>query len=161
MTVQIEDIYRRYGPMVQRRCRRLLGNEQEAYDAMQDVFVQVVRRKDKLTFDTPSSLLFKIATDISLNRLRAKRRRPETRDDEILNYIASSQDLDGLAENRSLLTRIFEREKASTRTIAVLHYVDRMTLEEVAQTVGLSVSGVRKRLRILKANARELKEISI
>ena len=144
--------------MVQRRCRRLLGNDQDAYDAMQDVFVQVVRRQDKLTFDTPSSLLFKIATDVSLNRLRTKRRRPETKDDEILNYIASSEDLDTVAEHRSLLARIFEREKPSTRTIAVLHYVDRMTLEEVAGAVGLSVSGVRKRLRGLKAHARQLEE---
>ncbi len=32
-----------------------------------------------------------------------------------------------------------------------MHYVDGMTLEEVAGEVGLSVSGVRKRLRTLKA----------
>jgi len=161
VTVKIEEIYRRYGPMVQRRCRRLLGNEQEAYDAMQDVFVQVIRRKDKLTFDTPSSLLFKIATDVSLNRLRTKRRRPETKDDELLSYIASSEDLDEATEHRSILSRIFEQEKVSTRTIAVLHYVDRMTLEEVAQAMGLSVSGVRKRLRVLKAHARQLEEVAL
>ena len=38
-----------------------------------------------------------------------------------------------------------------TGVIAVLHHVDGMTLEEVAAEVGLSVSGVRKRLRTLKA----------
>jgi RNA polymerase sigma-70 factor (ECF subfamily) len=34
--------------------------------------------------------------------------------------------------------------------IATLLYVDRLTLEEVATEVGMSVSGVRKRLRTLK-----------
>jgi DNA-directed RNA polymerase specialized sigma24 family protein len=44
----------------------------------------------------------------------------------------------------------------STRTIAVLHLVDGMTYEEVAREVGLAVSGVRKRLRTLRAHLREL-----
>ena len=35
-------------------------------------------------------------------------------------------------------------------------YVDGMTLEEVAAEVGLSVSGVRKRLRVLKERVRGL-----
>ena len=42
--------------------------------------------------------------------------------------------------------------------MAVLHYVDGMTLEEVARHVGLSVSGVRKRLRILRERTQELEE---
>jgi RNA polymerase sigma-70 factor (ECF subfamily) len=40
--------------------------------------------------------------------------------------------------------------------MAVLHYVDGMTLEETAETVGLSVSGVRKRLRSLQARVKNL-----
>ena len=58
------------------------------------------------------------------------------------------------AERRSLagtiLDRLFAGQPESTRLIAVLHYVDRLTLEEVAAEVGMSVSGVRKRLRTLK-----------
>jgi RNA polymerase sigma-70 factor (ECF subfamily) len=51
---------------------------------------------------------------------------------------------------RAFLDDLFSQEKASTRTIAVLHYLDRLTLEETAAEVGLSVSGVRKRLRALR-----------
>ena len=40
--------------------------------------------------------------------------------------------------------------------MAVLHYVDGMTLQEVSTEVGLSVSGVRKRLRGLKERAKHL-----
>ena len=60
--------------------------------------------------------------------------------------------------NRHTIERIFRREKPSTRVMAVLHYVDGMTLEEVAREVGLSVSGVRKRLRTLKARVKSLEE---
>ena len=49
-----------------------------------------------------------------------------------------------------LLDWLFDRHPESSRTIAVLHYVDGLTLEEVARQTGLSVSGVRKRLRKLR-----------
>ena len=156
MAVDVTDLYRRFGPMVHRRCRRILGDEEEAADAMHDVFVQLVKRQESLTVQTPPSLLWKIATDVSLNRLRTKRRHPETRDERLLQLIASEDEPDRAVEHRSLLTRLFAQEQTSTRVIATMHYVDRMTLKEVARAVGMSVSGVRKRLRSLQARAAEL-----
>ena len=37
----IETWYKRYGPLVLRRCRRLLGSDELAREAMQDVFVGI------------------------------------------------------------------------------------------------------------------------
>ena len=121
---------------------------------MHDVFVQVVRRQDRLTNEAPAGLLWKIATDVCLNRLRTRRRHPETSDEELLSSIASADEPDRLAGHRNLLEKIFRREQPSTALIATLHHVDGMTLEEVAEVSGLSVSGVRKRLRALKERAR-------
>ena len=42
MAIDVEAAYRRYGPMVLRRCRQMLRDEQQATDAMQDVFVQLL-----------------------------------------------------------------------------------------------------------------------
>ena len=156
--MDIEQIYRKFGPMVNRRCLRLLGNQQEAYEVTQDVFVQLIRREKNLDLSTPSSLLYKIATDLCLNKLRTRKRKPETYDDVLLNSIATDDDIESLVQNRSLLDRIFSREPKSTRVIAVLHYVDKMTLEEVAKVMNMSVSGIRKRLRILKQNGKNFEE---
>ena len=57
-----------------------------------------------------------------------------------------------------MLERLFGGHQESTRVIAVLHYVDGMTLEEVAGEVGMSVSGVRKRLRNLRRSLAELEK---
>ena len=59
-----------------------------------------------------------------------------------------------------MLAQIFSREQPSTKTIAVLHLLDGLTLEEVAAEVGLSVSGVRKRLRTLRQHVVELEGVS-
>jgi RNA polymerase sigma-70 factor (ECF subfamily) len=154
MAVDIDSLYRKHGPMVLRRCRRLLREEAKAVDAMHDVFVEMLRRKDTLEATSPAGLLLTTATHVCLNRLRTLQRKPEDREDEMLFRIAAL-DRDTDAESRSLAGRILDRLFAglpeSTRLIAVLHYVDRLTLEEVAAEVGMSVSGVRKRLRNLKA----------
>jgi RNA polymerase sigma-70 factor (ECF subfamily) len=151
MAVDIESLYRSHGPMVLRRCRTLLRDESKAVDAMHDVFVELLRRENRLDARAPAGLLLTTATHVCLNRLRSERRRPESPDDDLLASIAS---LGTSAENLSLarraLDRIFGGEPASTRLIAVLLYVDRLTLEDVAAEVGMSVSGVRKRLRTLK-----------
>jgi RNA polymerase sigma-70 factor (ECF subfamily) len=154
----IELLYRKYGPMVLRRCRYLLQNEEKALDALQDTFVQVLRHKKRLKLDTPSSLLYRIATNICLNLLRGERRSKKSGDDELIMKIADVDDHESNILNRHFIDRIFRRERPSTKTIAVMHYVDGMTLQQVAGEVGLSVSGVRKRLRSLKENAKIFQE---
>jgi len=133
-----------------------LGDDQEAVEAMQDTFVQVVRHTDRLRVQHPSSLLWRIATNTCLNHLRTRQRRPLTADSVLVARIACAPDAEDRTSASMLLDRIFAREQPSTRVMAVLHLLDGMTLEEVAQETGLSVSGVRKRLRVLKAHVAEL-----
>ena len=160
LKIDVDQMYRRYGPMVQRRCRSLLGDDEEAADAMHDVFVVLVRRQERFKPTASSALLYKIATDVSLNRLRTRRRRPvEARGDDLLHRIAGMEVLGDRIEYRSVLDWLFGKTRPSTQVIAVLHYVDGMTLEETAEVMGMSVSGVRKRLRKLKKNASELREV--
>ena len=138
--------------MVLRRCRRLLRDEQDALDVGQEVFVRLLRHRQRLSDDHLSSLLFRIATNLSLNRLRDRVREPGLPGDEVLHRIAVASDLDAPL----LLKRLFGGHPESTRTMAVLHHVDGMTLEQVARECGMSVSGVRKRLRGLRASLRSM-----
>jgi RNA polymerase sigma factor (sigma-70 family) len=142
--------YATYAPMVLRRCRKLLGDDQTARDAMHDVFVQVLTHADQLADQAPSSLLFRIATNTCLNRLRSRKRRPEDGDPELLVQIAEATNPAARSAARAALDALFRDEPADTAVIAVMHLHDDMTLEEVAAEVGMSVSGVRKRLAKLR-----------
>jgi RNA polymerase sigma-70 factor (ECF subfamily) len=159
MAIDVEAAYRRHGPMVLRRCRQMLRDEQQATDAMQDVFVQLLRNRERLEDRGMSSLLYRIATNVCLNKIRSSNRRPEDAQSELLVRIADAGANEARSEARSVLDRVLQREPISTTTIAVLHLHDGMTLQEVADAVGLSVSGVRKRLRKLKASLAELERL--
>lgn len=156
--------------MVLRRCRALLRDDEEALEASQEIFVKLLEKFDRLDLQSsPSSLLYRMATNHCLNRLRARRLRTsdQTRQDVLLTQIALITPSDDvLVEKRSSLRHLFRRQPESTRYIAVLYWVEEMTLEEVAEEVDMSVSGVRKRLRQLRSqlaptikNLRDIEEI--
>jgi len=154
LALDIEGHYRRFGPMVLRRCRTLLRSDSQAEDVMHDVFVALLRSEDRLRDEAPAGLLLRVATNLCLNRLRATRRRPEDSNDDLLARIATTADAgEARASARNLLGRLFGADDplaASTATLAVMHLCDGLTLEETAREAGLSVSGVRKRLQRLR-----------
>ncbi len=148
--VDVEAYYTRYAPMVLRRCRKLLGSEEAALDALQDTFVNVLRNRERLADDSPSGLLYRIATNVCLNKLRAAARNRETAGTDLLQRIAHTAAPEDRFIAANLISRLFARQRESTRAMAVMHLLDGMTVREVAEEVGMSVSGVRKRLRPLR-----------
>ncbi|MCU0849020.1 MAG: RNA polymerase sigma factor [Spirochaetes bacterium] len=161
MGVNVEEYYRKYGPMVLRRCRFLLKNEDMALDAMQDVFVRLLMSQERLRDEYPSSLLYRMATNVCINVIRSEGRKSAIGDDAVLNGIAFYDHLEERTAARSILDRIFRNEKESTREMAVMHYVDGMKLEDISAEVGLSVSGIRKRLRNLKSRVKKIEGIEL
>ena len=158
MAINIEEYYEKYGPMVLRRCKFLLRNDDAAMDAMQDVFVKLLLYQNKLHDAYPSNLLYRIATNICLNMIRSNKKQSQYSDDETLLAIAHYDEVEEKIIAEEVIDKIFHSEKDSTREIAIMHYVDKMTLQEVAKISGMSVSGVRKRLRNLKERVKKLKD---
>jgi RNA polymerase sigma-70 factor (ECF subfamily) len=140
--------YEMYAPMVYRRCKSLLGNEDDALDAMQAVFVRLLEKRPEIK--DPPAFLYKAATHTCLNLIRSDKRYRDRIANKTLVEIAQSEDQRWLSA-RSSLAALFGAASESTRLMAVMHYVDGMTLEQVAQATDMSVSGVRKRLRKLRA----------
>ncbi len=149
--IDVERLYQRYAPMVLRRCRCLLRDEEQAVDAMQEVFVRLLTHRDRLHGLYPSSLLYRIATNVCLNVIRERKARRTDSGGDILALIACGAEQEERTLASVILERLFRREKPSTRLIATLHFVDGMTYREVARETNLSVSGVRKRLRDFRA----------
>lgn len=172
MEIDITAYYEQYGPMVLRRCRFLLKDEERALDAMQEVFVKLLESQHQLEGTYPSSLLYRIATNVCLNMIRSKSRSRTDYNPDLVDAAAGHDDVAGRTEAHDFLERIFAAEEAgsgttrgrsaapvSTREIAVMYYLDSMTYEEVARETGLSVSGIRKRLRNLKQKAIQLEGV--
>ena len=152
--IDITAFYAQYAPMVLRRCRFILKNEDDALDAMQDVFVNLMRAKMRLQGLYPSSLLYTIATNTCLNRIRQKKHRNEVSSDSAdipLPVMDSGYDE---VDAKLIMEAILKTESESMRAICFMYHADGMTLKEIGEVVGLSISGVRKRLTAFASRAR-------
>jgi RNA polymerase sigma factor (sigma-70 family) len=148
--IDIESFYVHYGPMVLRRCRRMLKNEQSAYDAMHEVFLKVVSNQNRLTGAYPSALLYRMATNVCLNRIRNERKHSLNEYLSILHNTSFFENQELETSTRNLLGYILEKEKETPQKIAVMYFINGMTIKEIAETMKLSISGVHKHLDKLR-----------
>ena len=153
--IDVAALYGRFGPMVLRRCRKLLVNEETAADAMQETFIRVLRRRKSLDARYPSSLLYRIATNVCLNTLRTNRRRPTVSMDAMPRALAGRDTVEDTVVAAFVLEQVFSGTKEGTRRAAEMHYLEGRTLAETAKEADLSVSGVRKRLLALRETGRD------
>jgi RNA polymerase sigma-70 factor (ECF subfamily) len=141
---EFESIYRKYGAMVRRRCLAILGRDEEADDAMQEVFIRAFRSLSGFRGQSsPATWLYRIATNICLNRLRDARNR-ERLDREALLPLEPQQPVESWP--RDLALRVLGEFDTEVRETVLYVVVEGMTADEVSRVMGCSGSLVRKRL---------------
>lgn len=150
MEIDVDACYRKYGPMVLRRCWRILKDKEKSHDAMQEVFLKLLQSHGRLHGIYMSSLLYRMATNVCLNRIRDERKHQTPFNSDFLTQVGS---LGGLEEGwalESVFDYILKVEKASTHQIAVMYFVDGLTMEEISEEMNLSVTAICKRLQRLR-----------
>jgi RNA polymerase sigma-70 factor (ECF subfamily) len=140
--------------VVHRRARVLLGNDEEARDAMQEVFVRVIAKHHEYRGDAPMlHWIYRITTHVCLDRLRKRKTHPVVTDPEAVDaLLADSPD----ATDRPAIVAVLGRMDRVTQELAVHHYVDGLKMEDVATLVGLSRKTVGKKLAAFRTKALRL-----
>jgi RNA polymerase sigma-70 factor (ECF subfamily) len=133
-----QDIYRRYGAVVYRRARRMLGDEQAAKDVCQEVFLRLFRSLPEFERASPVTWLYKVTTNHCLNLIR-----DEQRHRKLLEARAATTTSVPSTPSLSALLRGFPQE---LQEIAVYYFVDEMSQDEIARLLGVSQRTVSNRL---------------
>lgn len=150
---RVVQLYRAFGPVVYRRCVKLLGDRERARDATQEVFVKLLR-EEKLSGDGEEVLpwIYRVTTRHCLNLLRDARRHAGSGVGPL--EVAGGG---GAFPERWLAREVLARFDATTQAVAVGVLVDGMEREEVAGALGISRRTVHRKLgRFLEAARRLL-----
>lgn len=149
----IEDLYRRHGAMVLRRARAILGEEQAARDAMQEVFLSAMRAGASFRGEaSPVTWLYRMTTNHCLNRIRDEGRRGE-----LLEQRGRETDeavLPPPPDAAVDVARVLRAVPPDLREIAIYYYVDQMNHEEIAELTGVSRRTIGNRLEAFRTAAR-------
>jgi len=157
---ELQTLYAQYAPVIHRRCRSILGNEEDAHDAVQETFSRVIIHWEKFRGESSQlTWMYRISTNYCLNRIRNRRSRADKRQvhrDEIVS--TSFERAGSLWEDEATVRRLLELADDQERAIVIHLFFDDMTREQAARMVGVSVPTLRKRLNIFLNRARKAME---
>ncbi len=153
-----EELVRRYERKVYSITYRMMGNEQDASEALQDTFLRAFRFLPKFQFKSSFyTWLYRIATNVSLTRLRKRKSPPIVSLDEpvgddgdlpleIPDYKYSPEEMMRRRELHEALQKSVESLPADYRSVVVLRDLEGLSNEEVGKILNLSVPAVKSRL---------------
>lgn len=157
---------RAHSDAIFRLARRMLGDDREAEDIVQETFLNAWKSLD--SFDGRARLgtwLFRIAYNNALMRLR-RRPRIESLDadssndsepmpERVIAWDASPEALVELKETREILDHATDTLPATLRTVFVLRDLEDRSTAETAQILGVSEQVVKVRLHRARLALRE------
>ncbi len=141
-----KDIYVRYGSVVYRRARRLLGDDQAAKDACQEVFLRLFRSLPEFERASPVTWLYKVTTNHCLNVIRDEQRHRRLREAQAQRSVA--------ARHTIPLSALLRSFPAELQEVAVYYFVDEMSQDEIARILGVSQRTVSNRLAAFRGLAK-------
>ncbi|MBM4383791.1 MAG: sigma-70 family RNA polymerase sigma factor [Deltaproteobacteria bacterium] len=165
-----ERFVRENAPRVLGVARRMMRNDEDARDIVQDTFLSAFRHIGD--FDGNSRLaswLHRIAVNAALMKLRSKRRRPEESIEELLpKFLADGnherepspwalggEAATASAEVRKAVRRAIDEMPDLYRDVVLLRDIEDLSTEEAARALGITIPALKTRLHRARLALRE------
>lgn len=136
---EINGLVNCYSAMIFRICYCILGNSEDARDAVQETFLKYLTKAPEFNSEEHrKAWLIKVSANISKNMLMFRRRREAANLDDFANVGINERDYDNFEFIMSL--------PAKHKIVMTLYYVEGYTSKEIAGILNISEEAVRKRL---------------
>jgi len=162
------ELVEQHAGQVYRLALRMMGNEADAEDVLQETFLSAFKAIDR--FEGRSSLstwLYRIANNAALMRLRRKEPdqvsidEPVERDDgdlmprQFFDFCCLPEEDLMREEAREEMQHAIEDLAPTLRSVFVMRDIEGLSTQETADALGLSVSAVKSRLMRARLKLRE------
>lgn len=166
-----ERLVRTYGGRMLAVAKRMLGQDEDARDAVQEAFLSAFRSIGR--FEQQSRLstwLHRIVTNVALMKLRSRQRKPERSIEDLLpRFLADGHQADPALdwsdsaetaalkrEDREFVRKCIQQLPENYRTVLLLRDIEELSTDETARALGLSIPVVKTRLHRARQALRTL-----
>jgi len=152
-----EELINRHSRRVYRTLVGILGNDDEARDAMQDTFLKAFQHLGEFQQRSKfSTWLVSIASNTGLQRLRDRKHAESLDEDgsvseegfrprEVRAWTDDPEELCSKAEIRALVENTVMKLPAKYRVVVVLRDLEQLSIEETAEALGLGIPALKAR----------------
>lgn len=154
----LAETYRRFGPALARKGRRILRDASEVDDVIQEAFCRFVERGEPMRDPQATyAYLQRSVVNLCLDRIAGGRSQPTDPASQLFAAVPAP-DRTGEVEARARLSLLLAGLDEETRAIGVLVLLEGQTQEEAAQSLGLSRRTVGTKLQKFEAHVRKRAE---
>lgn len=147
-------LLQRYTLLLLGVCMKYLKNEEEAKDAVQQIFLKALNELEKYQVDYPKSWLYKIACNHCLMKIRDRKNTIELdQQDEKMLFVDTSDD--GIQEkemNLNLLEKALEELNQEQKSCITLFYHHKKSYQQISDITGYSLLQVKSNIQNGKRN---------
>jgi RNA polymerase sigma-70 factor (ECF subfamily) len=155
------ELIARYSPGLRFFLRRLCGQEETADDLLQETWIDVYRKIDRLQRpDVFAAWLYRIARDKAYRELRRPTSR-RVRIDENLAVSMATEEAAFTAEEAENVRAALDELSLEQRDVLVLRFIEEMSYEQIAEVIARPVGTVRSRIHYAKLALRAKLELTI
>jgi RNA polymerase sigma-70 factor (ECF subfamily) len=147
-------LYERFRERVYNVALRILGDADEASDVLQDVFVLLFRKIHRFRARSYfAAWVYRITVNVSLDRLRARRRQPAATLPADALDLAQDSGAGSLPERAAVSRDLEHHVRAALRSLSprlrivvVLRYLEGLSYQDIAEILDCSLGTVKSRL---------------
>jgi RNA polymerase sigma-70 factor (ECF subfamily) len=155
----IQQLYKKYGFMIYGRCLRILGSQEDARDAMQVVFMQLLQKYDTIRDKTQVvSWIFRTAQNHCFNILRSRKNIVESIEADEVGI--PDDEIEEGVQKKQILNLILERVGKKIRDAVHYTYIEELDQQSIEKLTGQSPATIRRNLKrfreLLPAARREM-----
>ncbi|MGH9176067.1 MAG: sigma-70 family RNA polymerase sigma factor [Vicinamibacterales bacterium] len=166
-----EVLVRTYSPRLLIVARRIVGNDEDARDVIQDAFVSAFRNMGRFAGDSRlSTWLHRIVVNTALMKLRTRRRKPEESIEPLLpSFLTDGHHAERFTvwreradqelsrkETQAAVRRHIDELPERFRTVLLLRDIEGLSTEETARLLNTTANAVKIRLHRARQALRTL-----
>ena len=145
---QFKELYQKYGPKVQRLCLGYTGNQMEAEDLLQEVFVKVWQNLHKFRGESQiSTWIYRIAVNTCLYQIRSSKNKKSVDLEKAPDLLETESD--NKEQQVQILHKAISELKESDRLIITL-LLEEISYPEIAVIIEISEVNLRVKIHRIK-----------
>ena len=149
------ELYQLHARRVYTVIRRLVGDDHLAEDLSQEAWIRAFEKLHLFRGDAAfGTWLYRLATNVALNRLRRSRRRRPVESAADLPRVSRAED--DVIVTRRVLSQALDQLPPGYRRVLVLHDVEGWTHRDIAEALGCSPGTSKSQLHKARARMRKL-----
>jgi RNA polymerase sigma-70 factor, ECF subfamily len=157
LIAELEELYRKLQPGLYRYCLFLVKNEEDALELVNDTFMAIWEKRDKLALDENlKAYMYISARNKCFNHLKKKRMKFQdlASSDQMPNNLPDPVQIINSKETEALLYRLIDQLPERCKQVFLLSRNEGLSYKEIAEIMDISPKTVENQIGIALKNIR-------